>query len=108
MLAFCALFPKDKIINKQFLIELWITNGFISSNGMLEVEDIGNEVWNELYWRSFFRDTMMDEFGNIINFKVHNLVHDLAQSITEEVCCITNDNGLPNMSKIFAIFQIIG
>ncbi|GAU47642.1 hypothetical protein TSUD_238610 [Trifolium subterraneum] len=41
--AFCALFPKGEMINKQFIIELWMANGFISSNGMLDAEDIGNE-----------------------------------------------------------------
>jgi Leucine-rich repeat (LRR) protein len=97
--AFCALFPKDELLNKQILIELWMANGFISSNGMLEAEDIGNELWNELYWRSFFQDIMIDEFGKIIYFKMHDLVHDLAQSISEEVCCITNDNGMPSMSE---------
>ncbi|KAI5381667.1 hypothetical protein KIW84_023344 [Lathyrus oleraceus] len=85
--ALCALFPKDKIIDKKFLIDLWMANGFISSNGMLEAEDIGNEVWNELYWRSFFQDIEKDDIGEIKKFKMHDLVHDLAQSIAEEVSC---------------------
>ncbi|XP_045812733.1 putative disease resistance protein RGA1 isoform X3 [Trifolium pratense] len=97
--AFCSLFPKDHIINKQYLIELWMANGFISSNVMVEAEDIGNEVCNELHWRSFFQDIVRDEFGKITAFKMHDLVHDLAQSVAEEVCCITNDDGVPNMCK---------
>ncbi|KAI5381670.1 hypothetical protein KIW84_023343 [Lathyrus oleraceus] len=40
--ALCALFSKDEIIDKKFLIYLWMANGFFSSNGMLEAEDIGN------------------------------------------------------------------
>ncbi|KAK7309516.1 hypothetical protein RJT34_06314 [Clitoria ternatea] len=83
--AFCSFFPKDEIINKQFLIELWMANGFISSNGILDVEDIGEGVCNELYWRSFFQDVEADAFGKIINFKMHDLVHDLAESVTEEL-----------------------
>ncbi|XP_061376562.1 putative disease resistance protein RGA1 [Gastrolobium bilobum] len=90
--AFCALFPKDVEIEKQFLIELWMANGFVSSNETLNAEDIGDEVWNELYWRSFFQDIQTDIFGKIKIFKMHDLVHDLAQSVTEEVCCITYDN----------------
>jgi len=97
--AFYALFPKDEIISKQFVIELWMANGFTPSNGMLEAEDIGNEAWNELYCRSFFQDTQTDEFGQIAYFKMHDLVHDLSQSITEEVCHITNDSGVPSMSE---------
>ncbi|AES96283.1 putative P-loop containing nucleoside triphosphate hydrolase [Medicago truncatula] len=78
--AFCALFSKDQIISKQFLIELWMANGFISSNEILEAQDIGNEVWNELYCRSFFQDTKTNEFGKIVSFKMHDLVHDLCES----------------------------
>jgi len=97
--SFCALFPKDDIISKQLLIELWTANGFISSNQMLEAADIGNEVWNELYWRSFFENIEFDEFGQNIKFKMHDLVHDLAQSVTEEVCCITYENDVCTMSE---------
>ncbi|PNY14731.1 resistance protein [Trifolium pratense] len=97
--SFCALFPKDEIISKQLLIELWMANGYISSNQMLEAADIGNEAWNELYWRSFFQNTEIDEFGQITTFKMHDLVHDLAQSVTNEVCCITYDNGLRTVSE---------
>ncbi|KAK2374620.1 putative disease resistance protein RGA3 [Trifolium repens] len=96
--ALCALFPKDKIISKHILIELWMAHGFISSVEKLEEEDIGNEVWNELYWRSFFQDIQIDEFGKIKSFKMHDLVHDLAQSVAEDVCSITDDNDVPSAS----------
>ncbi|XP_027362805.1 putative disease resistance protein RGA4 [Abrus precatorius] len=89
--AFCAIFPKDEIISKQHLIELWMANGFISSNEILDAEDVGDEAWNELHWRSFFQDIQRDQFGKVSSFKMHDLVHDLAQSISEEVCCI-HDN----------------
>ncbi|GAU47908.1 hypothetical protein TSUD_238750 [Trifolium subterraneum] len=97
--AFCALFLKDERISKNFLIELWMANGFISSNEMLDEEDIGNGVWNELYWRSFFQDIETDIFGKITSFKMHDLVHDLAQSVSEEVCCIIDNDGMPSMSE---------
>ncbi|MCI11864.1 resistance protein, partial [Trifolium medium] len=32
----------------------------------LNREDIGNAVWNELYWRSFFQDIKTDDYGKII------------------------------------------
>ncbi|KAK7252350.1 hypothetical protein RIF29_36221 [Crotalaria pallida] len=90
--ALCALFPKDTRISKHLLIDLWVANGFISSDEMLEVEDIGEEVLNELHWRSFFQDIETDIFGRIKFFKMHDLVHDLSQSVAEEVCHITYDN----------------
>ncbi|KAG8382074.1 hypothetical protein BUALT_Bualt05G0038700 [Buddleja alternifolia] len=42
--AHCAIFPKDSIIDKQELIFHWMAHGYISSNGILEVEDVGNEM----------------------------------------------------------------
>ncbi|XP_058764476.1 putative disease resistance protein RGA4 [Vicia villosa] len=97
--AFCALFLKDERISKKFLIELWMVNGFISSNEMLNEEEIGNGVWNELYWRSFFQDIETDIFGKITSFKMHDLVHDLAQSFSDEVCCILDGDGMPSTSE---------
>jgi len=94
--AFCALFPKDQRTDKQFLIELWIANGFISSNELLDEEEIANEIWNELYWRSFFHDIEIGNYGQITSFKMHDLVHDLAQSVSEEVRCITHNNDMPS------------
>ncbi|XP_014512377.1 disease resistance protein RGA2-like isoform X1 [Vigna radiata var. radiata] len=92
--AYCAIFPKDERIEKQYLVELWMTNGFISSDGKLDAEDVGDGIWNELYWRSFFQDIEKDEFGEVESFKMHDLVYDLAQFVAEEVCCITNDDDI--------------
>jgi len=94
--AYCAIFPKDELIGKQYLIELWMANGFISSDGRLDAEDVGDDVWNELYRRSLFQDIEVDEFGKVTSFKMHDLVHDLAQFVAdEEVCCITDEDYAP-------------
>ncbi|QCD90573.1 disease resistance protein RPM1 [Vigna unguiculata] len=94
--AYCAIFLKDELIKKQYLIELWIANGFISSDGRLDAEDVGDEVWNELYRRSLFQDIETDQFGKVTSFKMHDLVHDLAQFVAdEEICCITDEDCAP-------------
>ena len=41
-------------------------------------------VWNELYWRSFFQDIETHTFGKITRFKMHDLIHDLAQFVVKE------------------------
>ncbi|MED6162552.1 hypothetical protein PIB30_071573 [Stylosanthes scabra] len=91
--AFCAIFPKDAVIKKQLLMELWMANGFISS------EEVCDQVWNELYWRSFFQDIKRDVYGNIKYFKMHDLIHDLAQSVTSEVSCVTHRNGITTVPR---------
>ncbi|MCI07329.1 NBS-LRR resistance protein, partial [Trifolium medium] len=68
-------------MSKEELIFLWMANGFISSRENLEVEDVGNMIWNELCQKSFFQDIDMDGDYGDISFKMHDLVHDLAQSL---------------------------
>ncbi|XP_057732628.1 putative disease resistance protein RGA1 [Arachis stenosperma] len=97
--AFCAIFPKDTEIMKQELIYLWIANGFISSRRNLEVEDVGNMVWNELYQKSFFQDVTSDDFSCQTYFKMHDLVHDLAQSISEQECICLEKQDLNDSSR---------
>ncbi|KAK2430218.1 putative disease resistance protein RGA1 [Trifolium repens] len=55
--AFCAIFPKDTEMMKEDLIHLWMANGFISSRKNLEVEDVGNMVWNEYCAKNHFSKT---------------------------------------------------
>ncbi|ESW30176.1 hypothetical protein PHAVU_002G131100 [Phaseolus vulgaris] len=86
--SFCAIFPKDFEIGKDDLIHLWMANGFIKSEGSVEVEDVGNKVWKKLYRRSFFQEAKSDEIGMIRSCKMHDLFHDLAQSIMGEECVV--------------------
>ncbi|XP_028120840.1 putative disease resistance protein RGA3 [Camellia sinensis] len=95
--AYCAIFLKGSKIEKEKLIHLWMANGFISSNGKSELEDIGNGIWNELYWRSFFQDVDKDPSGDII-FKIHDLMHDLAQSVMEDECHMMEAESSKNIS----------
>ncbi|AES69165.1 putative P-loop containing nucleoside triphosphate hydrolase, leucine-rich repeat domain, L [Medicago truncatula] len=95
--SFCAVFPKDFEIHKECLIHLWMANGLLTSRGNLQMELLGNEVWNELYQRSFFQEVKSDIVGNI-TFKMHDLVHDLAQSIMGEECVASEVSSLADLS----------
>ncbi|XP_047337364.1 putative disease resistance protein RGA3 [Impatiens glandulifera] len=83
--VFCAIFPKDSLIEKERLIQLWNAHGLISTVKNQEVEDIGNTIWKELCWRSFFQDEKLDYFEKEI-CKMHDLMHDLAQSVMKDEC----------------------
>jgi len=96
--TFCAVFPKDFKMVKEHLIQLWMANGLVTSRGNLQMEHVGNEVWNELYQRSFFQEVKSDLAGNI-TFKMHDLVHDLAQSIIGEECVSSKVESLTNLSS---------
>ncbi|XP_027181796.1 putative disease resistance protein RGA1 [Coffea eugenioides] len=79
--AYCAVFPKGYEIEKEEVIRLWMANGLISSNATMEVEDVGDAVVTELHYRSLFQAVKKDSFGSVLTFGMHDLVHDLAQSV---------------------------
>ncbi|XP_059450827.1 putative disease resistance protein RGA3 [Corylus avellana] len=87
--AFCSLFPKDYEIEMEVLIQLWVAQGFLhSSYGNRHLEDIGREYFMDLLWRSFFQDVQRDIAGELEKWKMHDLIHDLAQSVAGEECTI--------------------
>ncbi|XP_049377851.1 putative disease resistance protein RGA1 [Solanum stenotomum] len=77
--AYCAVFQKDTKMEKKKVISLWMAHGFLLSRRNLELEDVGNEVWNELYLRSFFQE--IEVKSGKTYFKMHDLIHDLATSL---------------------------
>ncbi|XP_007020985.2 PREDICTED: putative disease resistance protein RGA3 [Theobroma cacao] len=80
--AFCSLFPKDFKIFKDKLIRSWQAQGYIQLMENENVQDIGEEYFNNLLSRSFFQEEEKDAVGNIICCKMHDLIHDLALSVT--------------------------
>jgi hypothetical protein len=96
--AFCAIFPKDRVMRREELVALWMANGFISCRREMDLHVMGIEIFNELVGRSFLQEVQDDGFGNI-TCKMHDLMHDLAQSIAVQECHNTEGHeelGIPN------------
>ncbi|XP_057957442.1 putative disease resistance protein RGA3 [Malania oleifera] len=83
--AYAAIFPKDYVIKRVKLIKLWMAQGFLESSQEcgLVMEDKGNEYFNVLLQNSLFQDVERDVYGDIETCKMHDLVHDLAQSVSK-------------------------
>ncbi|KAI3457264.1 hypothetical protein Pfo_013927 [Paulownia fortunei] len=86
---YCSVFPKNYEINREKLIHQWIAEGLIPPPGdgtsHKEMEDIGNEYFNDLVWMSLFEGVSISKDGRIAEFKVHSLIHDLALSVSKPV-----------------------
>ncbi|KAF9664089.1 hypothetical protein SADUNF_Sadunf17G0120000 [Salix dunnii] len=89
--AFCAIFPKDRVMWREELVALWMANGFICRRGEMDLHFRGIEIFNELVGRSFLQEVQDDGFGNI-TCKMHDLMHDLAQSIAVQECYNNDDH----------------
>ncbi|KAL4601002.1 hypothetical protein ACB092_11G240400 [Castanea dentata] len=91
--AYCCLFPKDYKIHKPTLIQMWMAQGFIRPLNQNQcLEDVGHEYIMDLIWRSFFQEVEKDKRGNILQFKMHDLMHDLAKLVAGSYSTTCNLN----------------
>ncbi|RVW18049.1 putative disease resistance protein RGA4 [Vitis vinifera] len=86
--SFCAVFPKDSVIERDELIKLWMAQSYLKSDGRKEMEMVGRTYFEYLAARSFFQDFEKYDDGNIIRCKMHDIVHDFAQFLTQNECFI--------------------
>nr|KAJ0217785.1 hypothetical protein LSAT_V11C300148830 [Lactuca sativa] len=78
LFAYCSLFPKDYVFDKEELILLWMAEGFLQhSTTNKSMERLGLEYFEELLSRSFFQQSSNDESL----FVMHDLMNDLAMSV---------------------------
>ncbi|XP_058107274.1 putative disease resistance protein RGA3 [Magnolia sinica] len=86
--TYCSVFPKDWWINKDVIIKLWVAQGFICSERSGEMEEISKLYFDDLLRRSLLQDAEIDSDGSIFRCKMHDLVHDLAQSVARSDCSV--------------------
>ncbi|KAM3749878.1 hypothetical protein ACB098_05G219200 [Castanea mollissima] len=85
---FCVVFPKDHKIDRFELIIHWMAQGYIDidSKRNMEMEDMAEKYFKKLAMRSFFQDFEENEInGRIESCKMHDIVHDFAQTMTKDV-----------------------
>ncbi|XP_078152665.1 putative disease resistance protein RGA4 [Carex rostrata] len=107
--AFCSLFSKGAFLNHDHLINLWIAEGFIETEGTNEhMKDIANWYISELISSSFFQDV---KEGSKV-YIMHDLMHDLAKHVSESECFIIeegNEKEIPKQTRhISVVDNMIG
>ncbi|XP_042029457.1 disease resistance protein RGA2-like [Salvia splendens] len=80
--ACCSVFPKGRKIKSQELIEYWMAEGFLEANGNNEMECLGDKFMKVLLHNSLLQVAERDDYGNVESCVMHDLVHDLACSIS--------------------------
>ncbi|XP_027166485.1 putative disease resistance protein RGA3 [Coffea eugenioides] len=82
--AYCSIFPQDFEMERNQLIQLWAAEGFLHSNprNKMTMEEVGNWYFTLLLDSNLFQDAEKDDYGNVLYCKMHDLVHDMLQSIS--------------------------
>ncbi|MFS7903087.1 putative leucine-rich repeat domain superfamily [Helianthus anomalus] len=81
MFAYCCLFPKDYVFDKDELVLLWMAEGLLyEANAGKPIETLGRECFEELESRSFFQQSSNDKS----RYTMHELINDLATRVARE------------------------
>ncbi|KAK4410272.1 Disease resistance protein RGA2 [Sesamum angolense] len=108
--AYCSIFSEDDEIEKELLIQLWIAEGLLIENDGNDMESLGSRVYDILLQNCFFQEAEKNEFGIIKHSKMHDLVHDLACSISKaESFNVENHKSVaipPRTLKAFRCFEL--
>ncbi|GJU53553.1 disease resistance protein [Tanacetum coccineum] len=86
--AYCCVFSKGEEMSKDSLIDLWMANRFIPSQGDVSLYVLGEEIFSCLVRRSFFQDVVEKDIYTGEICKMHDLMHDLAQYEMRHDCAV--------------------
>ncbi|KAL0907616.1 hypothetical protein M5K25_022035 [Dendrobium thyrsiflorum] len=104
---YASLCPKNYSFCKLEMMGMWIAQGYIQLAGRKRLlEDLAFEFFEDLVRRSFFQCSQFQRFQPEKErrfeelFSLHDMVHDLAQSITKnEICALLNFSELKDIPK---------
>uniref|UniRef100_A0A0D9WPD9 NB-ARC domain-containing protein n=1 Tax=Leersia perrieri TaxID=77586 RepID=A0A0D9WPD9_9ORYZ len=79
-----SIFPEDFKIKRKHLVNRWIAEGFIITgiNTRRTLEEIAESYFYELISRSMIQPSQLDICGNVKTCKLHDIVRDIAMSIS--------------------------
>ncbi|PON92549.1 NB-ARC domain, LRR domain containing protein [Trema orientale] len=84
-LSYCSLFPRNYVIEKDDVVELWMSQGYFCQGSSCQTrtpEEEGLDCFKILAKRYLFLDFTKDHDGNVIKFKLHDLVYEFGQFLT--------------------------
>ncbi|KAL3739202.1 hypothetical protein ACJRO7_020583 [Eucalyptus globulus] len=82
-----SLYPRGFKMKAHYVARLWMALGLINSKReKLALEDVGIDYIKELRKRSLIQE--VEEYGAVLAFKVHDLIHSLAMSVAQNDCSI--------------------
>ncbi|KAL6136481.1 hypothetical protein ACLB2K_061776 [Fragaria x ananassa] len=92
--AYCSMLRKDFAIERDNLIQLWMAQGLLQTSTVKnhhEMERTGEAYFNILLNNSLFQEVI--EGGTVTKYTMHDLVHDLAEKVSESERLTQESNG---------------
>ncbi|RHN47825.1 putative P-loop containing nucleoside triphosphate hydrolase, leucine-rich repeat domain, L [Medicago truncatula] len=104
--AYFSLFPKHHLFDSYAMCSLWVALGLVQSvNGIEKLESIARKYIDELHSRSFIQD--LYDSGSFCDFKLHDLIHDLALYVAREdfVTVGSHTQSIPQQVRHLSVVQ---
>jgi Leucine-rich repeat (LRR) protein len=76
--AYCSIFPKDYVFQKDEVVLLWMAEGFLEETRNKRMEEVGEDYFLALASRSLLEQSSDNKSG----FVMHDLVNDLAKFVS--------------------------
>jgi len=90
--TYCSIFPKNFILEKQMVVQLWIAEGFVhQSKSGKTMEEVADEYFDELVLRSLIHRWSVND---CVHYKMHDLINDLATMVSSSYCIRYGDRKL--------------
>ncbi|KAG4974572.1 hypothetical protein JHK87_031393 [Glycine soja] len=87
--SYCSIFPKNSILNKNTMFQLWIVEGLVhQSRSNKSLEEAGDEYFDELSSGSMIRRQNINDKEN---FMMHSLINELAIMVSVAYCIRPED-----------------
>ncbi|KAK9146751.1 hypothetical protein Sjap_006654 [Stephania japonica] len=108
--AYCSLYPKEYVMEKENLIQIWMANGLIPVNESTEPEVAGDMIFKELLSHTMLEGTEWNGDGNVVKCRMHDLFHDLASTVSknDSVCIETSGEINLNIARRARHLSVIG
>ncbi|XP_078152633.1 putative disease resistance protein RGA3 [Carex rostrata] len=113
---FCSMYPKDYILQKMDLIELWICHGYIESKGKRRITEIGTLIL-DCYSLEYLPESigslinlrrLIMEDGRFLDYLPHGLVNFPAIKTMQALLTVTNVAWLKDMTDLEGNLTICG
>ncbi|KAF8667326.1 hypothetical protein HU200_053001 [Digitaria exilis] len=87
--AFCSIFPRNYLFDKERIVQMWIAHDFIQRNKIsdgIKPEDVGRQCFDALMDRSLFQATIVNN-----KYVMHDLVRCLAIAVSVDQCFLDDE-----------------
>ncbi|XP_051185159.1 disease resistance protein RGA5-like [Lolium perenne] len=88
-LLYLSIFPEDYKIKRDRLVRRWIAEGFITTEGGQDLEEVGEVYFNDLINRSLIEPVEIQYDGRADACRVHDMILDLIISKSHEENFVT-------------------